>query len=44
MNKLSNILLSKNRNTLNETNINVNRSFGERTLDNKTLNTTVIGG
>ena len=44
MNKLSNILLSKNRNTLNETDINLNRSFGDKTFDKKTLNTTVIGG
>ena len=44
MNKLSNILLSKNRNTLNETDINLNRSIGEKTFDKKTLNTTVIGG
>ena len=44
MNKLSNILLSKNRNTLNETDINLNRIYGEKTFDKKTLNTTVIGG
>ena len=44
MNKLSNILLSKTRNTLNETDINLNRSFGDKTFDKKTLNTTVIGG
>ncbi len=44
MNKLSNILLSKNRNTLNETDINLNRSYGEKTFDKKTLNSTVIGG
>ena len=44
MNKLSNILLSKNRNTLNETDINLNRSYGEKTFDKRTLNTTVIGG
>ena len=44
MNKLSNILLSKNRNTLNETDINLNRSYGDKTFDKRTLNTTVIGG
>ena len=44
MNKLSNILLSKNRNTLNETDINLNRSFGEKSFDKQTLTTTLIGG
>ena len=44
MNKLSNILLSKNRNTLNDTDVNLNRSYGDKTFDKKTLNTTVIGG
>ena len=44
MNKLSNILLSKTRNTLNETDIYLNRSLGEKTFDKKALNTTVIGG
>ena len=44
MNKLSNILLSKNRNTLNETDNNLNRSYGDKTFDKKTFNTTVIGG
>ena len=44
MNKLSNILLSKNRNTLNETDINLNRSYGDKTFDKRTLNSTVIGG
>ena len=43
MNKLSNILLSKNRNTLNDTDYNLNRSFGDKTFDRQTLNTTVIG-
>ena len=43
MNKLSSILLSKNRNTLNETDLNLNRSFGDKTFDKQTLNTTVIG-
>ena len=43
MNKLSNILLSKNRNTFNDTDLNLNRSFGEKTFDRQTLNTTVIG-
>ena len=44
MNKLSSILLSKSRNTLNETDINLNRSYGDKTFDKRTLNTTVIGG
>jgi len=44
MNKLSNILLSKNKNTLNETDIALNRSFGDKTFDKQTLNTTVVGG
>ena len=45
MNKLSNILLSKNRNTLNETDINLSRSFGDKKFNKKTLSsTTVIGG
>ena len=43
MNKLSSILLSKNRNTLNETDLNLNRSFGDKTFDKQTLNTTLIG-
>ena len=44
MNKLSNILLSKHKSNLNETDVALNRSFGEKTFDKQTLNTTVIGG
>ena len=44
MNKLSNILLSKNRNTINDSVIGLNRSFGEKSFDKQTLTTTVING
>ena len=44
MNKLSNILLAKNKNISNETE-NINRAtYTEKGFDRQTLNTTVIGG
>ena len=44
MNKLSNILLAKNKNTLNETDTLNRNTFTEKAFDRQTLNTTVIGG
>ena len=44
MNKLSNILLAKNKNISNETERFNRGTYAEKTFDRKTLNTTVIGG
>ena len=44
MNKLSNILLAKNKNTSNETEQFNRNTFTDKGFDRQTLNTTVIGG
>jgi hypothetical protein len=44
MNKLSNILLAKNKNVQNETDTFNRNTFTEKAFDRQTLTTTVIGG
>ena len=44
MNKLSNILLAKNKNISNETEVANRNTFTEKGFDRQTLTTTVIGG
>ena len=44
MNKLSNILLAKNKNTSNDTETLNRKTYTEKTFDRKTFTTTVVGG